>query len=253
MPSDDYTKHLEEEIARYALPNPYRHKRRWRLLFLSSDGRMVHAGNYRRVITCALILLCVLAGALSATTTFWLRARTRANDALAGQHEAQATLARLAADQERLMARLALAEEKRPQAPATAPAAPPKVPETAPAPQPYVRIDTINAQRAEDGSSLKVSFKLFNDTPKKDRIKGTLFLAFLPKEGTDHTRRCLPPVLMKGGAPADPTRGESFQMRNFTTHTFRLRTEKGPLPYNRVILYAFDEAGDLRYKNQFTL
>ncbi|BCS97345.1 hypothetical protein DSLASN_29770 [Desulfoluna limicola] len=259
MSTDDYTQDLREELARYALPNPYRHTRSWRLLFVSSDGRVVQSGNYRQVVTTTLVILVLLSLALAATTGLWLHTKSRLATAVALQDDLNATLARQTAAQESLMARLALAEEKAPQKPAEpvdatqapmatmAPKAPPV------ALPPFVRVDTLEATRSKDGSSLKVTFKLFNDTPDKSLTKGTLFLVFTPKAGSEHAMRSLPAVMLTNGVPPDPSRGESFQMRNYKTRTFRLRTDAGDLPYSEVTLHVFDENGDSRYKKTFPL
>ncbi|WP_092207933.1 hypothetical protein [Desulfoluna spongiiphila] len=252
LPSDDYTKDLQAEVARYALPNPYRHTRQWRLLFISSDGRVVHSGNYRRVVTTFLIFMGLLMVALAVATGLWLHTRSSLAESILREQGLSTTLASQAADQELLMARLALAEKNTPKK-VTAPAKPKataKASKPAPPPKPpFIRVDAMDAQRTEDGSFLNIDFKIANDTPGRKRIKGTLFLV----TGTEKNRRCLPPVLLKEGIPSDPSRGEGFQMRNFTNHIFRLRTDAGKLPFKEVILYGFDQGGALRYKKKFTL
>jgi hypothetical protein len=255
LTSTDYTKDLQEEIARYALPNPYRHKRRWRLFFVSSDGRMVQSANYRRVVTATLTLLLLLVSALAVTTSLWLHTRRLAVEATLQQRELQATLSQQTTEQERLMARLALAEGKISTGPVETARELPAVvaPEAPPASTPFVRAEELEPLRSEDETSLKITFKLFNDTPNKTMANGTLFLVFPPKEGSTHAPRCLPAVLLKNGVPSDPSRGERFQMRNFSSHTFRLHTDAGALPHTEVILYAFDESSTLRYTKTFSL
>jgi len=252
LPSDDYTKELQAEVARYALPNPYRHTRQWRLLYISSDGRVIHSGNYRRVVTSFLVFMGLLLVALAVATGLWLHTRNNLAESILRERGLSTALARQATDQELLMARLALAEKNTPKkvaAPAK-PKAPAKASKPAAPPQPpFIRVDAMDAQRTEDGLFLNVDFKIANDSPGKKRIKGTLFLV----TGTEKNRRCLPAVLLKEGIPSDPSRGEGFQMRNFTNHTFRLRTDAGKLPFTEVILYGFDQGGALRYKKNFTL
>jgi len=242
-------------MARYALPNPYHHKRQWRLLFINSDGRMTHTGNYRRVVTTTIILICLLTAALAMATGLWLHTRNRVAESILRERELSATLARQTAEQELLMARLALAEKNSPGEAASplTPEAPLKTRETAPPSKPFIRVDAMDAQRSEDGTSLQIDLKIANDTPGKKRIKGTLFLVLPAGDGGKNTRRCLPPALMKEGIPSDPTRGEGFQMRNFTNHTFSLPTKAGELPFKEVLLYGFDQDGVLRYKKKFTL
>lgn len=259
MSTDDYTQELREELARYALPNPYRHTRNWRLLFVSSDGRVVQSGNYRQVVTTTLVILVLLSLALAATTGLWLHTKNRLATAVALQDDLNATLIRQSAEQESLMARLALAEEntlQKPEASVDPKQAPvvTKPPEATPVElPPFVRVDALKATRAKDGSSLKVTFKLFNDTPDRSLTKGTLFLVFTPKAGSEHAMRSLPAVMLKNGVPPDPSRGESFQMRNYKTRTFRLRTDSGDLPYSEVTLHVFDQNGSSRYKKTFPL
>ncbi|WP_300667421.1 hypothetical protein [Desulfoluna sp.] len=255
MPSDDYTKDIQEEIARYAPANLYHHKRRWRLLFVSSDGHVKQSINYRRVVTFTLVLILLLSGALTATTGLWLRTRSLAAEAILQQGELRATLIRQSTDQELLMARLALAEEKSAIKPEEHPVpnSAPATADTPPVPKPFVRVDTLETHRAKDGTSLKISFKLLNDTKEGKRINGTLFLAFPPKEGSTQALRILPAVRVAQGIPSQPSRGKGFHMRNFSSMSFKLRTDPGELPHSKVIVYAFDKKGSLRYNNTFSL
>lgn len=254
MPSDDYTKDLQGELARYALPNPYRHTRQWRLLFVSTDGRMVHSGNYRRVVTATLICMGLLLIALAVITGLWLHTRNTLTESILRERNLSTTLARQTADQELLMARLALAEKNvKAKAPEATPAKAPskaKKPVAPPEP-PFIRVDAMDAQRTEDGSFLNITFKIANDTPEKKRIKGTLFLVVPPAKG-ETAQRCLPPAQLKKGVPSEPARGEGFKMRNFTNHTFTIGTDPGTLPFKEVTLYGFDQGGALRYKKKFT-
>lgn len=94
MVTDGYTKEIEREIKRYALPNPYRHKRRWKLLFVSSDGQVMQSGNYRRVVTATLLLITLLTLAFASTTVLWIHTRSRLAEAIDRQHTLNATLAR---------------------------------------------------------------------------------------------------------------------------------------------------------------
>lgn len=256
MTTDDYTKDLEEEIARYALPNPYRPKRAWRLLFVSSDGRVAQSGNYQRVVTTTLVILTLLSLSLLATTSLWLQARGQLAEAVVRQRDLNESLSRQRASKELLMARLALAEEKNPPAASgtSKPALSPIPREASLSPlTPFVRADTFETLRSEDETLLTITFKLHNDTPHKSLAKGRMFLVFPPRDGSDHTPRSLPPVLLNNGVPADPTLGESFQMHNFNNLNFKLRTKAGELDHNEVILYVFDDNGSLRYEKKFPL
>ena len=257
MTTHDYTKDIEEEMARYAIPGTHKRKRNWRLLFVSDDGRVIQSGNYQRVVKSTLICLSVLALGLAATTSFWVKSRANLAEALLQEQKLTTTLTEQRKNLELLMARLAIAEEKVPPAPdANAKKVAPSKPQATNTPaiqHPFVRADGLESVREKNGTSLKVTFKLYNDTPNKSLAQGNMFLVFQPKKGSTASQQSIPAVRLKKGIPSEPKRGKSFQMRNFNVLTFRLPTAAGELSHSGVILYIFDRSGALRYKKAFKL
>ena len=258
MTTHDYTKDIEEEMARYAIPSSHKRKRTWSLLFVSDDGRVIQSGNYQRVVRSTLICIALLALGLAATTSLWIKTRAHLTTALHQEQKLTTTLSQQQQELELLMARLAIAEEKLPPAPTSsikkpAPSKPQAKPGVATTPRPFVRAEGLESVREKNGTSLKVTFKLYNDTPNKSLAQGNMFLVFQPKKGSNISRQSIPAVRLKDGVPSEPKRGKSFQMRNFNVLTFRLPTAAGELLHNGVILYIFDRNGSLRYKKAFKL
>ncbi|GAB6095137.1 hypothetical protein JCM14469_13890 [Desulfatiferula olefinivorans] len=255
---EDSSRDLEKELKKYAMPNPFKRSGRWQLLFVSDDGRMVTIRRYRQL---ALTLVLVLGLSLSAAVLFsllyinTLDANRSLTTALYSAEKERRTLQQ---DKEHLQAQLFIPKKKLDTA-SSAPAAEKKAEEPPPAPVKKAvkkedpmrtEIKDLTVTKDEADNETRVRFIVKNVSELKS-ISGRVFVILKPESDRVEDWLTMPPVALKDGNPATPSRGQFFSINHFKSVNFKFTNHFPDDHYKRMTVFVFSTDGNKVYEHTF--
>lgn len=253
--------------------NP-RTSRRWTLLVVADNGRVVPIRHAKGLLTLLIVLLAGTALVAAGAVWCYRLKEERGVRLRAALGELRSQIDNLQQERDLLMARLAMAQTRlreaaadqappaeteagpAPESPAAeAPAAPEGAAaagvETPAAGQRAVTVEDFRLSREADSDKLRVQFKLINVAEGEEPVSGHTFVVLKNPDLPESRWLSLPRAPLTDGRPADPGRGRYFAIARFNTVRFPAGGERQLGRLNRATVFVFDEDGALLLEKEF--
>lgn len=289
---EDIPKNLEKEFARMGGVKSLKKSKRWTLLVVNDQGRVLPFRRFKGLITLSLLLFVASLIATAALYFFYekaIRENLQLKNTLAVSRKQAGTLRD---NNEKLTTRLVVAESRledilseienktddmkarpadnvsdagtestTPSDPETIAAAAPAIPEKS-ADEPLeaileakpsiVDIEAFKVMRKEGSSQLGVQFMIKNVASGSDPVSGYAFV--LLKDGADDPEKWLmfPKVDIVSGKPANIKKGRHFSIARFKTVTLYSEDEP-PEKIIVAIVMVFGMSGELVLEKKFPM
>lgn len=260
---EDYTRDLEKELTKYSVPNPFKKSKTWQLMFVSEDGKVITIRNYRAmVLSIAVILILTTVISVGASVLYYRSLKT-ASTLKTSMAEMESKYNVLKKKNDLYSAKQFFGEKlkdtlKEPEAkPEISPEKKPetKVPvkkvEKKKTPM-SVTLNDITTSRDEGSSQLKIRFIIKNES-KRRPIAGRVFAVLKPDSEKSQEWVALPPVILKGGEPSLPSRGQFFSINNYKSVKFRFNNRQGDNHYKKMTVFVFTTEGEKVFEETYPL
>ncbi|MBW1841257.1 MAG: hypothetical protein JRI75_05640 [Deltaproteobacteria bacterium] len=280
-------KNLEKELGVRTLPKPAKKSRKWNLLIVGDDGRILPVTRFKGLMVISAVVL--IAAIIAAASFYFINKKTiKKSSKLAGALEKSRQRANTLQDEkERLMTRLVLAESRikeiqakhvRKPASENPPAAsapvetkpdvsgpekisvdpkpkqekePATVAQAAAAEDAYqegVSVEAVTLLHETETRRLKVQFQLKNTDPAGEVISGYAFVILRDETAGKAGWLIFPSVKLISGKPSPINRGQYFSISRFKSMKFEKENMTASERYKSAEIIVFDTAGKLLMK-----
>lgn len=255
---EDSARELEKELKKYAMPNPFKRSGRWQLLFVSEDGRMVTIRRYRQLALTIVLVLGLSVSAAVVLSLMYIKTLDANRSLVSALDTADQERHQLQQDKEHLQAQLFIPKKKLDTAPAPsatmkkAEAPPPTPVKTAVKKDDPMRteIKDLTVTKDEGDNETRIRFIVKNISTLKS-ISGRVFVILKSESDRVEDWLTMPPVALKDGIPATPSRGQFFSINHFKSVNFKFTNHFSDDHYKHMTVFVFSTEGNKVFEQTF--
>lgn len=255
---EDSSRDLEKELKKYSVPNPFKRKGKWQMLFVSEDGKMVSIKRYKELMMTLVVIFSLSLISAALFSMLYYKSVDKIRDLRVALTQAEKERNQLQEDKEHLQAQLFIPKKKMETVESVvktekAIEEPPKEPAKKVVPKVEkmtADIKDLTFTKDERDGETRIRF-IVKNTSELATISGRVFVIMMPDENNSQSWLTMPPVSLKDGIPSTPSRGQFFSINHFKSVKFKFNNPFSDDHYKKMGVYIFSTEGEKVYENTF--
>ncbi len=270
---ENISRNLEKDVNKLKIPEQEKRKKRWTLLMIADNGKVVMLKGYKFFLGGLFALLLTATGVAIALSYLYMNLKSENTHLIADSSEAKQQVDELKDEMDLLMARLIVTESKiesihaeDPPPPAKKDSAKNDVATVTTTPPPLakppekveddvnqtsniVEIKNFKVFRIQGTSNLRVRFDIKKIAPGNEAISGRTFIILKKKGDPQEAWSILPSVSLRNGIPALKHRGQFFSISRFKHVNYKVDNFAFAKEYDTGTVIVFSTTGEMILKN----